>query len=102
MGMYLEAKHLDDLLSFGWDIIVENTSNPPGTVLFPAGETIAPKDVMDITKINSPRGMIALREFLRSGALTLINENSWQHEEFDIKNRRREAIMAQRKRNGNR
>lgn len=97
--MYLEAKHLDDLLNFGWDIIVENTSNPQRTVMFPAGTRtkIAAKDVVDITTLkNSARGMTALREFLNSGVLTLINENSWDHEEFDRKNRRRAAILTQR------
>lgn len=100
MSLYLEPKHLDDLLSFGWNIIVENTSNPPARVIFPAGTVkIDAKDVVDITTItNSTRGMAALREFLSSGVLTLINENSWEHEEFDRKNRRREAIMAQRER----
>lgn len=101
MGMYLEAKHLDDLLRFGWNISVENTSNPAETVVFPAGpcRTIAAKDVVDITTIqDSMSGIKALREFLESGVLTLINENSWLHKEYDSKNRRREAIRAQKER----
>ncbi len=104
MGTYLEAKHLDDLVSFGWNISVENTSNPPGPVIFSAGpcRRIAPKDVVNITTIKrSTSGMTALRGFLKKGALTLINENSWEHEEYDSKNRRRAAILAQRERNAN-
>ena len=104
MGMYLEAKHLEDLLRFDWDIVVENTSNPPAQVILPGLRIgpfarIASKDVVDITHIKySTIGMTALREFLKSGVLTLINENSWEHEKYDSKNRRRDAIMAQRAR----
>lgn len=112
MSLYLEAKHLDDLLKFGWNIIVENTSNLASAVMLPSGRypfagfasgyRIYANDVVDITEIkNSTEGMRALRVFLGRGVLTLINENSWDHEEFDNKNRRRAAILAQRERNKN-
>ncbi len=103
MGMYMEAKHLDALLDFGWAIIVENTSKGP--VVLPGLRVgpftrLEPKDVVDITAIQySTIGMTALREYLGNGVLTLINENSWEHEKYDSKNRRRDAIMAQRARN---
>lgn len=99
--MYLEAKHLEDLLSFGWNIAVENTSNPPVMARLSPCTTIAPKDVIDVTGIKDNESvMTRLRDFLGRGVLTLINKNSWEHEKYDSKNRRREAILAQRERHG--